>query len=78
VNEELARVRAENSGHVNAAVTAGYNHRPGMLAILGEMPVPDLVLNIFGGLPALVTLYKIGRERGIGRHFFLFGGEPRL
>jgi hypothetical protein len=49
-----------------------------MLAILGEMPVPDLVLNIFGGLPALVTLYKIGRERGIGRHFFLFGGEPRL
>jgi hypothetical protein len=42
-----------------------------MLAILGEMLVPDLVFNIFGSLPALVTLHKIGREWGIGRHFFL-------
>jgi len=62
VNEELTTFTTKKGHGVNAAVTAGDNHGPGMLAHISKMLKPAPVFFIFKGTPSQIAFNKIGRK----------------
>ena len=63
MNEELALICAKDGRHMHAAVTAADHHGARVLAFIGKMPVPCLIVPVFRGLPALVALDEIAGKR---------------
>ncbi|MPL88430.1 hypothetical protein SDC9_34453 [bioreactor metagenome] len=63
VAEELARVGAEDRGHMDPRVAAGDDHRARALALVGEASVPGAVFRVGGRLPAMVAADQIRGQR---------------
>ena len=63
VNEEFARIRAEDGRDMDAAVAAGDQHCARVLAVGGKVAIPRLVVVIGGGFPAFIAADEISRKR---------------